>query len=82
MKDAYSQYYFNFCLCYTYITTNIYSFKTVACSTKFNGFTPGKVEQQIHKGLMEIPSKEKVVEKGHRICEVTGQNKIRFSIFS
>jgi hypothetical protein len=46
MKDAGTPYYFTFLLM-LFITTKIYSFRTVACSTKFNGFTPRKAEQQI-----------------------------------
>ena len=81
METAVSPYYFTVFLL-LYVTTNIYSFQTVACSTKFNGCTLCKAEQHIQKGFMEIPSKKKVVETGHRFCELTVQNAIQFSIYS
>ena len=79
MKPAVSPYYFNVFLL-LYVTTNI--FQTVACSTKLNGFKPCNAEQHVQKGFMKIPSKKKVVERGHRLCEVIVQNAIRFSTFS
>ena len=81
MKTAGSPHYFAVFLL-LYVTTNIYSCQAVACSTKLNGFTPCNAEQHIQKGFMEIPSKKKVVETGHRFCEFTDQNAIRFSSFS
>ena len=81
MKDAVSPYYFTVFLL-LYVKTNICSFKTVACSTELNDFTPCKAEQHIEKGFIESLSKKEVVETGHRFCEVIVQNAIRFSIFS
>ena len=81
MKTAVSPHYFAVFLL-LYITTNIYSCQTVACSKKLNGFTPCNAEQHIQKGFMEIPSKKKVVGTGHRFCEMIVQNSIQFSSFS
>jgi len=81
MESAVSPYYFTVFLL-LYVTTSIYSFQTVAYSTKFNGFTLCNAEQHIQKGFIEVPSKKKVVETGHRFCELTVQNAIRFSNFS
>ena len=45
--------------------TNIYSFQTVVCPKKLNGFTPCNAEHHVQKGFMEIPSQKKVGETGN-----------------
>ena len=62
--------------------TNIYSFQTVPCSNKLNGFTLCNAEHHMQKGFMGIPSQKKVEETGHIFCVMTFQNATRFSSFS
>ena len=62
------------------VITNIYSFQTVPCSNKLNGFTLCNAEHHLQKGFMGIPPQKKVEETSHRFCVMTFQNATRFSV--
>jgi hypothetical protein len=64
------------------VMTNIYSFQTVPCSNKLNGFTLCNEEHHLQKGFMGIPSQNKLEETGHRFCVMIFKNVTRFSSFS
>jgi hypothetical protein len=81
VKTAVSSNYFTVFLL-LYGKTIIYSFQSAASSTKFNDFTSCNAEHHMQKEFMGIPLKKKVVETGHRFCEVRVQDAIPFTSFS